>query len=104
MAAALAATLVFIFGSHYAGAFVGGWLLITLVLVLGGLGGILSWFRDADPSSGPFQAASAADAEGLSAAGPEVTSSLWPMVAAVGAVLTAVGLVYERRLFVLGVL
>jgi hypothetical protein len=104
MAAAIVATFVFVFGSHLPGAFVGGWTLITLVIVLGFLGGVLTWFRDADPSAGSVEVSSAADVEGISAAGPAIPPSLWPMVAAAGAVLTAVGLAYERRMFVFGVL
>jgi hypothetical protein len=104
-AAAIGAALVFIFGSHEQGRYAGAWTLITLSLALAFLGGVITWFRDADPNASQIQAASAADAEGrVAAAGPVVTASAWPLVAAVATVVTLVGLVYERRMFVLGVL
>ncbi|MCU1345892.1 MAG: hypothetical protein JWL70_2158 [Acidimicrobiia bacterium] len=104
-AAAILAALIFIFGSRHTGIFTGAWILITFAVALAFLGGIMSWFRDADPSLAQVQASSAADAEGrVAAAGPVVTPAAWPAVAAIGAVLTLIGLVYERRMFVLGIL
>jgi hypothetical protein len=104
-AAAIVATLLFIFGAHHSGIFTGAWILISLTVALSFLGGVLTWFRDADPNLAQVQAASAADAEGrVAAAGPVVTPSVWPFVGGLAVVVTLIGLVYERRMFVLGVL
>ena|GEM_PF-230043 len=104
-AAAILATLLFIFGAHHEGVYTGAWTLITLAAALAFLGGINAWFRDADPNAAQVEALSAADAEGrVPAAGPVVTPSLWPVLGGVATVLMLVGLVYERRTFVLGLL
>jgi len=65
------------------------------------LGGVIIAFRDADLDAAAVEATSAADAEGAGR-GPRVSPSIWPLVGAFGAGLMTIGLVYDRRWFLGG--
>ncbi|HKA02715.1 MAG TPA: cytochrome c oxidase subunit 4, partial [Acidimicrobiales bacterium] len=83
--------------------FLGTIVLFSVAVVALFLGGVIIAFRDADVSAPAVEAASAADAEGYGR-GPRVSPSVWPIVGAFGVGLVAIGLVYDRRWFVGGIL
>ena len=58
-------------------------------------------FRDADVTAPAIEATSPADAEGTGR-GPRVSPSVWPIIGAFGAGLVTIGLVYDRRWFLGG--
>src|SRR5262245_39998774 len=76
----------------------------SVAVVTGFLGGVSIAFRDANLEGEALQAVSAADAAARHAVpGTGVPPSVWPAAGGFGAALTAVGLVLDWRLFVLGV-
>lgn len=81
--------------------FFGVIVLLSLAAMSAFLGGITIAFRDADLDAPPVEATSAADAEG-SGRGPLVSPSMWPVIGAFGAALVVIGLVYDRRWFLGG--
>jgi hypothetical protein len=77
--------------------------LASLAVVTAFLGGVTVAFRDANLEGAALAAVSAADAEGRHAVpGTGVPPSMWPIFGGFGAALTAIGLVLDWRLFVLG--
>src|SRR4051794_38258681 len=68
------------------------------------LGIITSYTRDADLEAPAVSSGSAADVEGLRAGGTGTAPSLWPVLAAFGVIVTILGLVLDRRVFIAGVL
>jgi hypothetical protein len=68
------------------------------------VGSMVIAFRDAEAGAMRTVAGSPADAEGLSASGPAVSPSAWPVIGAFGAAALVIGLVLDRRLFLLGVI
>src|SRR5947207_9755953 len=83
--------------------FFGVIVLISLAAVAAFLGTVIVAFRDADVAVPVVEAASPVDAEGVSR-GPRVSPSMWPLIGAFGAGLVVIGLVYDRRWFVGGIL
>jgi len=75
--------------------------LFSLAATAAFVGGVVIAFRDADVDAPAVEATSAADAEGASR-GPRVSPSMWPLIGAFGAGLMAIGLVYDRRWFLGG--
>ncbi len=98
-AAAAAAGLVYWVGTDLE--FFGVIVLFSLSAVAAFLGAIIIAFRDADLEAPAVEATSAADAEG-SGRGPRVSPSMWPLLGAFGAGLVAIGIVYDRRWFLGG--
>jgi hypothetical protein len=75
----------------------------SVAVVTGFLGGVTIAFRDANLEGAALEAVSASDAEGRHAIpGTGVPGSIWPAMGGFGAALTAIGLVLDWRLFVLG--
>lgn len=79
------------------------------MFVLGSLAAVFLFFgsmaqayRDADVPATVGRATSAADAEGVNAAGPVASPSVWPMVGGFGLAIVALGLVLDYRLFIAG--
>jgi hypothetical protein len=81
--------------------FFGVIVLLSLGTTAAFIGGVVIAFRDADLSAPAVEASSAADAEGVSR-GPRVSPSMWPIIGAFGAGLVVIGLVYDRRWFLGG--
>jgi hypothetical protein len=98
-AAALVAGTVYWFDTNLD--FFGVIVLLSLGATAAFIGGVVIAFRDADLSAPAVEATSAADAEGASR-GPRVSPSMWPIIGAFGAGLVAIGLVYDRRWFLGG--
>src|SRR5258706_12742563 len=74
-------------------------------LVLAFFGGVVFAFRDADLDVPAVVASSPTDAEGTAAGPPQgVAGSMWPIVGGFGAAVTAIGLVLDKRMFVLGLI
>jgi hypothetical protein len=84
--------------------FFGVIVLLSFAVASAFLGGMIMAFRDADAAAPAIEATSPADAEGISTSRPLVSPSIWPIVGGFGAVLTAIGLIYDRRWFVGGLL
>ena len=82
--------------------FLGTIVLFSVAVVATFLGAVIVAFRDADIGAAAVEAASAADAEGYGR-GPRVSPSIWPIVGAFGVGLVAIGLVYDRRWFLGGI-
>jgi hypothetical protein len=81
----------------------GSFAIASFAVVTAFLGGTTLAFRDANLDAPAIEALSAADAEGRPAvAGQGPPSSLWPALGGFALALTAVGLVLDWRLFVLG--
>jgi plastocyanin len=99
-AAALVAAVVYLLDSE--AEFLGVVILLALSGAAAFLGAVVVAFRDADVEAPPEAAASAADAEGASASGPEIGGSAWPVVGAFGAGFVVLGLVLDPLFFVLG--
>jgi hypothetical protein len=99
--AALVAAVVYWYSTDLE--FLGTFVLFSLVAVAAFLGAVIIAFRDADVGAAVVEAASAADAEGYGR-GPRVSPSMWPIVGAFGVGLVAIGLVYDRRWFLGGLL
>lgn len=77
----------------------------SVTLVLAFFGGVVFAFRDADLDIPAVVSTSPADAEGTVAGPPQgVTGSMWPIVGGFGAAITAIGLVLDERMFVLGLI
>jgi hypothetical protein len=68
------------------------------------LGIVTSYTRDAEVDAPAVPSASAADVEGLRAGSLITAATIWPLLAAFGVVVTVLGLVLDRRVFVAGVL
>jgi hypothetical protein len=83
--------------------FFGTIVLLSLAAVAAFLGAITIAFRDAEIDAPAVEALSGADAEGLTR-GPRVSPSVWPIVGAFGAGLVVIGLVYDRRWFIAGLI
>jgi len=98
-AAATAAGIVYWVGTDLE--FFGVIVLLSVAAVAAFLGGIVIAFRDADLDAPAVEAASAVDAEGT-ARSPRVSPSMWPIVGAFGVGLMAIGVVYDRRWFLGG--
>ena len=98
-AAAIAAAIIYWVGTDLE--FFGVIVLLSLAAVASFLGGVIIAFRDADLDAPAVEAASAADAEGIARA-PRVSPSMWPIIGAFGLGLVAIGLVYDRRWFLGG--
>jgi hypothetical protein len=79
-------------------------LLGSLTGVAAAVGSIVLAYRDNERVAVPTIAGSPADAEGVSASGPLVSPSAWPVIGAFGAACVVIGLVVDRRLFMLGVI
>ncbi len=80
-------------------------LLVSVSLVLAFFGGVVFAFRDADLDVPAVVSSSPTDAEGTSVGPPRgVRGSLWPIVGGFGAAVTAIGLVLDTRMFVLGLI
>src|SRR5215813_7267651 len=94
--AAVAAVAGFIYWVNTNLEFFGTIVLLSLAAVAAFLGGVTIAFRAVEALSG-------ADAEGFSR-GPRVSPSIWPIVGAFGAGLMVIGLVYDRRWFIAGLL
>ena len=99
--AAVVAGIVYWFDTNLE--FFGVIVLLSLVAVAAFVGGVVIAFRDADVRAPVVEATSAADAEGTGR-GPRVSPSMWPLIGAFGAGLVVIGLVYDRRWFVGGLL
>jgi hypothetical protein len=99
-AAALVAAVLYWYTSHLE--FLGTIILFSLVVVAGFLGSVIVAFRDADLAAPVAEATSAADSEGTFTSSPRVSPSLWPIVAAFGVAITTIGVAYDRRWFVAG--
>jgi len=98
-AAAIVAAIVYWVGTDLE--FFGVILLLSVAAVASFLGGIVIAFRDADLDAPAVEATSPADAEGVGR-GPRVSPSMWPVIGAFGLGLLAIGLVYDRRWFLGG--
>ena len=98
-AAAFVAGVVYWFDTNLD--FFGVIVLLSLGVTASFIGGVIIAFRDADLSAPAAEATSPADAEGVSR-GPRVSPSMWPIVGAFGAGLAAIGLVYDWRWFLGG--
>jgi hypothetical protein len=86
-----------------AGEIMGTWMILGLGTLLFIAGGVVVAFRDSDPAAmAQMQAMSAVDGDGVKRTS-HVTPSLWPAVTAVGALVTALGLIQDKKLFLLGV-
>jgi hypothetical protein len=81
--------------------FFGTIVLLSVAIAAAFLGGVTIAFRDADLEAPAVEATSGADAEGYSR-GPRVSPSMWPIIGAFGAGLMVIGLVYDRRWFLAG--
>jgi hypothetical protein len=68
------------------------------------LGIVTSYTRDAEVDAPAVQSASAADVEGLRSGGTATAATLWPLLGAVGVIVTILGLVLDKRVFLGGVL
>jgi hypothetical protein len=80
-------------------------LLLSISVVLAFFGGVVFAFRDADLDVPAVVASSPTDAEGTPVGQPRgVGGSLWPIVGGFGAAITAIGLVLDMRMFVLGLI
>lgn len=100
---ALVASVVYVLGSADGnGELMGTWVLVALIAVSAFIGGMVTFFRDSDPNRAQLEAVSAADAEGVLGGAPQTSRSAWPAILGLGAVLTAIGLVLDRRMFILG--
>jgi hypothetical protein len=97
--AALVAAVVYWYSTDLE--FLGTVILFSLAIVATFLGAVIVAFRDADVGAAVVEATSAADAEGYGR-GPRVSPSMWPIVGAFGVGLMAIGLVYDRRWFLGG--
>jgi hypothetical protein len=84
--------------------FFGVIVLLSLATVAAFLGGVIIAFRDADVGTPAVESASAADAEGVGSKRPIISPSVWPLVGGFGAALCVIGVVYDRRFFVGGLL
>ena len=100
-AAAFGAGVVYWFSTDLE--FLGTIVLFSLCAVVAFVGSVVVGFRDADLTAPAVEATSAADAEGLGR-GPRVSPSMWPIIGAFGAALLVIGLAYDRRWFLGGVL
>ena len=98
---AAVAAFVYVVSSGGQGELMGFWTLTALTVALAFIGGIVAFFRDADPNAAQLEALSAADAEGRSDV-VEIAKSPWSLVSAFGVAVTLFGLVLDRRVFVLG--
>jgi hypothetical protein len=98
-AAAIGAAIVYWVGTDLE--FFGVIVLLSLAAVAIFLGSVIIAFRDADVSAPVVEATSPADAEGYGR-GPRVSPSMWPIIGAFGLGLVAIGLVYDRRWFLGG--
>jgi hypothetical protein len=83
--------------------FFGTIVLLSLAAVAAFLGGVTVAFRDADLEASAVESVSGADAEGFSR-GPRVSPSMWPIIGAFGAGLVVIGVVYDRRWFIAGLI
>ena len=101
-ALALGSALVFAIGSDQSWLF-GVFVLLSLAAATAFLGAIVVTFRDGQADTVAVEAVSAADAEGT-AGGAGVAPSPWPLVAAFGLGLIAVGVVTDSRYFVGGII
>jgi hypothetical protein len=99
-AAAFVAGIAYLYSTDLE--FLGTIVLFSLAVVATFLGSVIVAFRDADVAAPTVEAASAVDAEGYGR-GPRVSPSIWPVVGAFGVGLVAIGLVYDRRWFVGGI-
>jgi hypothetical protein len=68
------------------------------------LGIVTSYTRDAEVDAPAVQAASAADVEGVRAGVTATAASIWPLLGALGVIVTLLGLVLDERVFIAGVL
>jgi hypothetical protein len=68
------------------------------------LGIVTSYTRDAEVDAPAVQSASAADVEGLRAGGRATAASMWPLLGALGVIVTILGLVLDKRVFLGGVM
>jgi hypothetical protein len=84
--------------------FLGVIVLLSLAIAAAFLGAVIVAFRDADLDAPAVEATSAADSEGVPAGRALVTPSIWPIVGGFGVALTTIGIVYDRRWFVAGIL
>lgn len=102
-ALAVAASVIYVLGSAGGnGELMGTWVLVALMAVTAFIGGMVVFFRDSDPTAAQLNAVSSADAEGVLGGAPQVSRSAWPAIAGLGTVLTAIGLVLDKRMFILG--
>jgi hypothetical protein len=80
-------------------------MLASVSVVLAFFGGVVFAFRDADLDVPAVVASSPTDAEGTSTGPPRAPrGSIWPIVGGFGAAVTAIGLVLDTRMFVLGLI
>jgi Cupredoxin-like domain len=80
-------------------------LLGSVGFVLAFFGGVVFAFRDADLDVPAVVSSSPSDAEGTPVGAPRpVAGSMWPIVGGFGAAITAIGLVLDTRMFVLGLI
>jgi Cytochrome c oxidase subunit IV len=101
-AALVAAALYGLGSAGGKGELMGTWLLVTLGVVALTVGSVVIAYRDSDPTAvAQLHAASAADGEGQRGSAP-LTESLWPLLTAVGVLVTAIGLVQDSKMFILG--
>ncbi|MGE0305163.1 MAG: hypothetical protein AB7N61_02825 [Acidimicrobiia bacterium] len=98
----LVASVVYMITSKTGGEFAGFWTLMSAFFALTFLGLLLVGVRDANPSQAEREAWLAAETGGGPIA-PRVSPSAWPIIAAFGVMVTALGLVLDSRVFLLGV-
>jgi hypothetical protein len=96
------ATLIYCMTSGTPGDMVGIWILVSFGVVALFLGGTLALFRDGEPSKGQLELLMAADAEGKGRR--PMAPSAWPMLGAFALAVTALGMVLDKWLFLLGII
>jgi hypothetical protein len=97
----LVAAVVYMITSKTGGEFAGFWTLMSAFGALAFLGFLLIGVRDANPNQAAREAWLQAETGGGPVA-PRVSPSAWPVIAALGVMTTALGLVLDSRVFVLG--
>ena len=102
-ALALGAALVFAIGSDQSWLFA-VFVLVSLAAATAFLGVIVVAFRDGETDAVAVEAVSAADAEGTAGHAAGVAPAPWPLMAAFGLGLIAVGVVTDSRYFVGGII
>ena len=93
---------VYLVGSRSGGEFAGYWTLMSAFFALAFLGSLVVAARDANPNPSQQEAWMATETSGVSVV-PRVSQSAWPMVGAISVLVIAIGLVMDRRVFLLGV-
>lgn len=97
----LVAAVVYMITSKTGGEFAGFWTLMSAFGALAFLGLLLVGVRDANPNQAEREAWLQAETGGGPVA-PRVSASAWPVIAALGVMTIALGLVLDSRVFILG--